>query len=168
MKNYTEILNENRAWAEATFKKVDEKMAKVTLRSRDKLADGVDKDGVHKSVRAANWTSGFWGGLNVMLYNYTKNDEYLKTARRSEELLDEALMDFKGLYHDVGFMWHILSGALYRLTGDEKSMNRNLHMAANLSSRFVDTRRLPVDLSVRGIVHGRVFPWRISLSLTAL
>ena len=137
MKNYTELLNENRRWAEETFKKVDEKLSKVTLRSRDKLADGVDANGVHKSVRAATWTSGFWGGLNAMLYNYTKNEEYLKTARRSEELLDEAFWDFKGLYHDVGFMWHILSGALYRITGDEKSMNRNLHMAANLSSRFV-------------------------------
>lgn len=137
MKNYNEILNENKEWARETFAKVNEKMSKVTLRSRDKLADGVDKDGVHKSVRAATWTSGFWGGLNVLLYNYTKNEEYLKTALRSEEMLDEALMDFKGLYHDVGFMWHILSGALYRLTGSEKSMNRNLHMAANLSSRFV-------------------------------
>ena len=137
MKNYNEILNENIDWVKETFRKVDEKMSKVTLRSRNKLADGVDENGVHKSVRPAVWTSGFWGGLNVLLYNYTKNEEYLKTALRSEELLDEALMDFKGLYHDVGFMWHILSGAIYRLTGDQKSMNRNLHMAANLFSRFV-------------------------------
>ena len=143
MKNYTEILNENIEWVRDTFKKVDEKMSKVTLRSRDKLADGVDADGNHKSVRAATWTSGFWGGLNALLYNYTKNEEYLKTARRSEELLDEAFLDFKGLYHDVGFMWHILSGALYRITGDEKSMNRNLHMAANLASRFVRYEEAP-------------------------
>ena len=143
MKNYREILNENRAWVEETFKKVEAKMSRVTLRSRDKLADGVDADGVHKSVPAAVWTSGFWGGLNVLLYNYTKNEEYLKTARRSEELLDEALMDFCGLYHDVGFMWHILSGALYRLTSDKKSMNRNLHMAANLASRFVRYEDVP-------------------------
>ena len=143
MKNYREILNENRAWVEETFKKVEAKMSRVTLRSRDKLADGVDADGVHKSVPAAAWTSGFWGGLNVLLYNYTQNEEYLKTARRSEELLDEALMDFCGLYHDVGFMWHILSGALYRLTSDKKSMNRNLHMAANLASRFVRYEDVP-------------------------
>ncbi len=143
MKNYNEILNENIEWARETFRKVDEKMSKVTLRSRDKLADGVDENGVHKSVRPASWTSGFWGGLNVMLYNYTKNEEYLKTALRSEQMLDEALMDFKGLYHDVGFMWHILSGALYRLTGNEKSMNRNLHMAANLFSRFVSYDEAP-------------------------
>ena len=143
MKNYKEILNENIEWARETFAKVDAKMSKVTLRSRDKLADGVDKDGVHVSKNPRGWTSGFWGGLNVLLYNYTKNEEYLKTARRSEEMMDEALMDFKSLYHDVGFMWHILSGALYRVTGDEKSMNRNLHMAANLFSRFVRYEEAP-------------------------
>ena len=32
MKNYKEILAENRAWAEETFKKIDKKMSKVTLR----------------------------------------------------------------------------------------------------------------------------------------
>lgn len=143
MKNYDEILRENIEWVKDTFRKVDEKMSLVTLRSRDKLADGVDKDGVHKSVPARAWTSGFWGGLNVLLYNHTKNEEYLKTALRSEQMLDEALMDFRGLYHDVGFMWHILSGALYRLTGDEKSKNRNLHAAANLFSRFVKYEDIP-------------------------
>jgi len=137
MKNYRELLNENLPWVEETFKKVDEKMSKVTLRSRNKLADGVDEHGVHKSVAPAVWTSGFWGGLNVMLYNHTHNEEYLKTALRSEELLDPALINFEELYHDVGFMWHILSGALYRLTGNELSKNRNLHAAASLFSRFV-------------------------------
>lgn len=137
MKNCNEILNENRLWAEATIKKIDEKFSKVTLRSRDKLADGVDENGVHKSINPKGWTSGFWGGLNHLLYDYTKNEEYLKTARRSEELLDTALADFEGLYHDVGFMWHILSGANYRLYGDVKSKNRNLFAASSLFSRYV-------------------------------
>ena len=37
MKNYKELLNENMAWIEDTFKKVDDKLSKVTLRSRNKL-----------------------------------------------------------------------------------------------------------------------------------
>ena len=143
MKNYEEILNENMAWVEETFAKIDSKMSKVTLRSRDKLASGVDDNGVHNSVPPAAWTSGFWGGLNVLLYNHTGNEEYLKTALRSEELLDRALIDFKELYHDVGFMWHILSGALYRLTGNELSKNRNLHAASSLFSRFVMYKEAP-------------------------
>ena len=155
MKNYRELLRENRNWAWETFRKVDEKMSKVTLRSRDKLADGVDASFSHKSVRALTWTSGFWGGLNVMLYNYTKNPAYLITAKRSEELLDEALGNFEELYHDVGFMWHILSGALYRLTGSEDSKNRNLMAASALFSRFVMYEDAP-----GGFIRAWNHPWQ--------
>ena len=138
MKNYKELLDENRAWAEETFKKVDKKLAAVTIRSRDKLVDGVGEDGVtHKSTNPKGWTAGFFGAMNVLMYNATKNEEYLKTARRSEELMDVALNDYPTLHHDVGFMWHILSGALYRLTGDENSKTRELYTASTLFSRYI-------------------------------
>ena len=69
MKNYKELIEENRAWLEETFKKVDNKLSKVTLRSRDKLVDGVGEDGkTHRSVNPLGWTSGFWGGMNVLMY----------------------------------------------------------------------------------------------------
>lgn len=138
MKSYQKILAENLDWAKATFAKIDEKMSKVTTRVRDKVApDGIDANGRYIEHSPANWTSGFFGGLNIMLYEYTKNEEYLKTALAQEKLLDPALSDFEGLYHDVGFMWHILSGAIYRLTGDKTSKNRNYFAAASLYSRFV-------------------------------
>ena len=143
MKNYKQLLSENLDWAKETFEKIDKKMSAMTLRSRDVIADGVDANGMHVSRSPVWWASGFWGGLNYMLYAYTKNEEYLKTAKNMEIRLDEGLSNFDKLHHDVGFMWHILSGALYRLTGSEKSMNRNLHMAANLSSRFVRYEEAP-------------------------
>lgn len=155
MKNYKELLEENRAWAEESFAKIDKKMSAVTLRSRDKLADGLKADGTHKSVPPECWTSGFWGGLNAMLYNHTKNEEYLKTAQRSEELLDPALISYQKLYHDVGFMWHILSGALYRLTGSEMSKDRNMHAAASLFSRFVMYEDVP-----GGFIRAWNDPWQ--------
>ena len=61
-----------------------------------------------------------------LMYNETRNEEYKKTAERSEELLDSALKDYKSLHHDVGFMWHLTSGANYRLTGNQESCDRNL------------------------------------------
>ena len=139
MKTYNQILEENKKWAEETFAKVDKKMAKVTLRSRDILADGCDENGMHKDCRDIGWwTNGFWGGLNHLLYNKTGNEEYLKTALASEKRMDEALYkNYGALHHDVGFMWHILSGANYRLHGDKDSRDRNLHAAATLFSRFV-------------------------------
>ncbi|MBE6536831.1 MAG: glycosyl hydrolase family 88 [Ruminococcaceae bacterium] len=139
MKNYNTILQENLEWAKSTFAKVDAKMQKVTVRSRDKLCDGVDENGVHVSKDPNGWTSGFWGALNYMLYEYTKNEEYLKTAKRSEELMDAAFLNFERLHHDVGFQWDILSAAGYRITGDKKSRTRALFAASTLYSRFIMT-----------------------------
>ncbi len=139
MKSYSTILEENRAWAEEVFAAIDAKMSRVTLRSRDKLVDGVNENGVHNERVPNSWTAGFWGGLNYLLYEYTKNEDYLKTAKRSEELMDAGLRNFEKLHHDVGFMWHILSGAGYAITGDRASKVRNFFAATTLSSRFVMT-----------------------------
>ncbi len=140
MKSYNTLLSENRAWAEETFKKIDKKMTAMAIRSRDKVVDGVDKNGMHIDIFKTNtnwWCNGFWGGLNYMLYAYTKNEEYLKTANRNEEIMDGALKKYEKLDHDLGFMWHIMSGANYKLTGDKTSKTRNFFAAATLSSRYI-------------------------------
>ena len=137
MKNYKELLEENLAWAKETFEKIDKKMSVVTVRSRDIIADGVDENGRHVAKSPTGWTSGFWGGLNYMLYAYTKNPDYLACGESIEKQMDKGLADYGALHHDVGFMWHILSGAHYALTGDEGSKVRNLFAASTLFSRFV-------------------------------
>ena len=139
MKTYSQILNENRAWAEEVFAKIDNKMKCVTLRSRNLLPVDADKDGMHIGANPTyGWTKGFFGGLNHLLYAKTKNPDYLLTARRSEELLDTALYkSFTTLHHDVGFVWHLTAGANFRLYGDLESKDRNLHAAASLMSRYV-------------------------------
>ena len=137
MKNYNELLLENVEWAKEVFAKIDNKMSAVTVRSRDKIVDGCDENGFHKERSATWWTSGFWGGLNWLLYNQTKKEDYLKTAKSSELLLDDALRKFDALHHDVGFMWHILTGASHTLTGDPESRVRSLYAATTLMSRYV-------------------------------
>ncbi len=137
MKSYKTLLAENRAWAEETFSKIDKKMSAMTVRSRNKIPDGVNDDGFHKEKSINWWTNGFWGGLNWLLYNYTKNENYMLTAKANEKKMDEALENYEALHHDVGFMWHILSGASYKLTGDKASRTRNLYAASTLMSRFV-------------------------------
>jgi len=137
MKNYNQLFSENLEWAKQTFAKLNKKAAVMAVRSRDKIADGVDENGMHISTVPDDWTSGFWGGMNALLYEYTKNEEYLKTAQNVEKKIDEALANFDVLHHDVGFMWHILSGVLYRVTGDKGSRVRDLFAASTLSSRYV-------------------------------
>ncbi len=137
MKTCNEIFSENREWAKGVLERIDAKMSHVTLRSRSKLPDGVDENGIHVDRDVTWWTNGFWGGLNWLLYNATEKDDYRLTARESERLLDGAFLRFDDLHHDVGFMWHILSGASYCLTGDKQSRSRSLYAASILASRYV-------------------------------
>jgi unsaturated chondroitin disaccharide hydrolase len=137
MKKYTTVIEENREWAEDLFERLEKKLSVMTVRSRDKIPDRVDERGIHNEGSPLMWTSGFWGGLNLLMYKKTGKESYLLTAKSTERRQDEVFSSFEEFHHDVGFMWHILSGALYRITGDERSKNRNLWAASSLMSRFV-------------------------------
>lgn len=132
------VIEHNKAWIDSTWEKIDKKLAKIAVKSRNKLpyttVNGEHDDRSENGV--AWWTNGFWGGMMWLMYKETGNEEYRKTAERSEVLLDKALGNYKALHHDVGFMWHLTSGASYRITGNEASLNRNLYAAASLSSRY--------------------------------
>ncbi len=135
MKN---VIAENQSWIDATWEKVEKKLSKTAIKSRNKLPyTTVNGEHDDKFVKGVGWwTNGFWGGMMWLMYNETGNEEYRKTAERSEELLDEALKNYKALHHDVGFMWHLTSGANYRLTGNQASCVRNLFAASTLFSRY--------------------------------
>ena len=141
MKKHSEIIRENKAWAQEMLALVDKKMSKVAVRSRNKLPDGVDESGVHINnyADASNcWTNGFFGGLCAMLYDWTKNEDYLLTLESSEKLLDKALIEkYDVIHHDVGFMWYLTSGAKFRMTGDPDSRRRLFYAAATLMGRFI-------------------------------
>jgi len=138
MSYYDSFIEDNKEWIETTFKKLDNKLSKVALRSRDKLPYTQNAEGVHddRQNTVCLWTNGFWGGLMWMMYNATKNEDYMLTAKRSEELLDPAFEKIDVVHHDVGFMWHLTSSASYRLTGDKASRNRALLCAMSLAARF--------------------------------
>ena len=138
MKNYREILAENKTWIDETFAKIDSKLSVVTKRLSDVIAgDGDVSTGKRVPLVSHAWTSGFWAGLNWMLYDYTGNEDYKVTAQNNVRLLDEALRKFEGLHHDVGFMWHLAAGAEYRLLGSADAKVRDLFAASSLVSRYV-------------------------------
>ena len=132
---YENILAQNKEWIDTTWAKIDGKLSRVAVKSRN-IIPYTAVDGVHKPSSVTWWTSGFWGGMMWLMYSETGNEEYRKTAERSEELLDDALKQYKLLHHDVGFMWHLTSGANYRITGNEASCVRNLFAASLLFSRY--------------------------------
>lgn len=137
MKSYKRIMEENLPWAEELFEALEKKLSLMSERSRDKIPSNIDENKMHNSTSPADWVSGFWGGLNLLMYKKTGKECYLLTAKSTEKQQDGVFSDFEIFHHDVGFMWHILSGAIYRITGDERSKNRNLWAASSLMSRFV-------------------------------
>ena len=135
MKN---VIAQHQNWIDATWEKVDKKLSQTAVKGREKIpyttVNGEHDNRVGKGITW--WTNGFWGGMMWLMYEATGNEEYRKTAERSEELLDDALRQYKALHHDVGFMWHLTSGANYRLTGNEASAVRNFFAATSLFSRY--------------------------------
>ena len=132
------LSKEDRQWIEKVWDKLDKKLSKVTLRSRNKIPY-TTQNGVHDNRAETDigwWTNGFWGGLNWLMYVGTGKEIYKETAMRSEEMLDKVFAIPKRLDHDAGFIWHLTAGLDYRLTGNEKSFNRNYLAAMSLMSRF--------------------------------
>ena len=135
---YLNITSEDKKWIDEVFDKLDEKLSKVTIKSRDKIPY-TSVNGVHDNKADTDigwWTNGFWGGLNWLMYVGTGKEIYKETAMRSEEMLDGVFDIPKRLDHDAGFIWHLTAGLDYRLTGNEKSFNRNYLAAMSLMSRF--------------------------------
>ena len=136
--SYREIIKDNQCFIDSTWKKLDKKLSITAERSRYKLPY-TTINGVHDDKKESNitwWTNGFWGGLMWLMYIATKKDCYKQTALESEKILDKAFSRMQWLDHDVGFVWHILSGVNYRLNGDDDSKNRNLIAAMSLMSRY--------------------------------
>lgn len=125
-------------FVDRTWEKLDKKLSKVAVRSREKLpyttVGGIHTEHIEEGVNW--WTNGFWGALMWLMYAGTGKNEYRISAERNEEILDGALKNFSGLHHDVGFMWHLTAGVNYRLTGNEGSKVRAMYAASVLASRY--------------------------------
>ena len=132
------LMETNAQWINDTWEKIDRKLSKLCIKSRDKIpyttVDGVHDDRGHANPGA--WTNGFWGGMMWLMYLGTGNEEYKKTAIRAEEILDKALTNYASLHHDVGFMWIPTSVANYRITGDKAACNKALFLASALFARY--------------------------------
>lgn len=140
--SYEKIIADNKEWIDEVWGKLDNKLSRVAVKSREKIPyttfDGVHDDKQESDI--AWWTNGFWGAMMWVMYAGTESEankaEYKATADRAEILMDKAFEDVSELHHDVGFMWHISSGASYQLTGNKASRNRNLISAMTLASRY--------------------------------
>jgi unsaturated chondroitin disaccharide hydrolase len=94
--------------------------------------------GRYAPVPADWWTSGFWPGALLLIYQRTHEPGLLELARVAEDELDRAITSdlLYGLHHDVGFQFMPTAVARYKLTHDADARRRGVLAAALLMSRF--------------------------------
>lgn len=129
--------DEDKKYFQSIWKKIDNKMEKVAVRSYDKIPYTAH-NGVHNNSEYLNeWTNGFWPGMMWILYEKTRNEQYMKTAVNAQNKLRAVFTDYTDeLHHDVGFMWNISSGVHYRINGDKQAKCDALIAANTLASRY--------------------------------
>lgn len=92
------------------------------------------ENGKLKMVPSRDWTSGFFSGNLWYLYEYSKNDKWLKEAKKFTQNLEKEQFN-KGT-HDLGFMIYGSYGHGYRLTKDDNYKNIIIQAAKSLATRF--------------------------------
>ncbi|CAM4330728.1 glycoside hydrolase family 88 protein [Paenibacillus tarimensis] len=122
-------------WAGEAWKKITNKVKRTSARIKDGFPHA-SVEGVYKLELASWWTAGFWPGLLWLIYNDTKDEELRGYAESCERQLDQVILDYYRLDHDIGFMWILTSVARYKLLSAEDSKRRALLAANLLAARF--------------------------------
>ncbi|MFF2445042.1 glycoside hydrolase family 88 protein [Priestia megaterium] len=82
------------------------------------------------------WTTGFWPALNLLAYQYYKDDLFLKTFQDCSNYLIKLLDREDILDHDIGFIYIPTFLGHYKLFGDAQSKEIALKAADMLKNRF--------------------------------
>lgn len=136
------VIKEHQDWLNDVYEKMIKKVERTAISTGDSCFPLTTKNGKFVNDRNGSdevphwWTNGFWVGIMWLMYAETKIEHFRNVAESLEDKLDAVIEDFEYLIHDVGFMWLPSSVANYRLTGNEKSKKRGLHVATILAGRF--------------------------------
>lgn len=90
-----------------------------------------------KSVNSETgwWTSGFYPGTLLYLYEHSRDQELLQLAQQKLKLLEKE--QFNKTTHDLGFMLYCSFGNMMRITGDTAAYHKILLTGAeSLASRY--------------------------------
>lgn len=129
----------DKQWLDATYQKITTKIGAELDRLGDTAIPYIAHDDHYDDIGAKDicwWTNGFWGGILWQLYHATEDARFRQAAVAQENRLDQAFLEFKGLHHDVGFMWLPTAVADHRLTQNPRSLQRGLHAAELLAGRY--------------------------------
>lgn len=125
-------------WAEEIFARMEKKLSAECDRIGSAMPY-IPTDGHYSDMSKEHlgwWTNSFWAGILWQMYHATGEQKYADSAIGLEKTLEKTLENYRGLDHDLGFLWLHTAVAHYRLLGDKDAEKRGLHAAAILSSRF--------------------------------
>ncbi|MFB9278212.1 glycosyl hydrolase [Cohnella cellulosilytica] len=126
---------QKRDWVEEAWAEGIAKVRSASRRIGARFPHG-SHDGRYQLMPPAYWTAGFWTGLLWLADRERPDAELRVIAEQCEARLDELLLDYDSLSHDVGFMWTLSAVAQWRLGGGAVSRRRGLLAASHLAGRF--------------------------------
>lgn len=91
-------------------------------------------DGVIRYVPVDDWTSGFFPGSLLYMYDLTSDKKWLDYGTKYTEALDT--IKYLRSHHDVGFMINCSYGNALRLTNNEAYKDVMIEAAKSLATRF--------------------------------
>ena len=124
-------------WEKDFLMKIYDKRLKTKDRIKS-LYPYTTKDGRYDAAPAGrfNWTCGFWGAIQWLLYEYGKDESFLNIATNCTDDVIEALREFSTLSHDLGFQFYPTAVKGYEKTGNELYRKAALYVANLLAGRF--------------------------------
>lgn len=92
---------------------------------------------MHWARSKFDWTEGFFPGTCWYLYEYSKDEKWLKSAQKFQQLFIDHR--FLTTNHDLGFVFNCSFGNEYRLQGDQESKQIMIDAGNSLVTRFNPT-----------------------------
>ena len=122
-------------WEQEAWEQIVRKVSRTSKRIKDRFPHA-SVNGEYVLEPPYWWTAGFWPGLLWLVYRDTKDESLRALGESCERQLDQVIVDYYRLDHDIGFMWQLTSVARYKLLGEEESKQRALLAANLLSARY--------------------------------
>lgn len=122
-------------WYKEAWEQIIRKVSVTSKRIQDGFPHA-SVDGTYRLEPASWWTAGFWPGLLWLIYRDTQDERLRKLAESCEEQLDQVILEYERLDHDIGFMWSLTSVARHKVLGEETAKRRGLLAANLLGGRF--------------------------------
>ncbi|MCR2806858.1 glycoside hydrolase family 88 protein [Paenibacillus soyae] len=116
---------------------LERKVDRMMIQIGDKSPHVAPPDsGAYDDMRHDWWTSGFWPGIQWIMYDMTGKEHYKEGAWGWDERLERMSVEENNFHHDVGFQYLPTAVMKYKLTGDPDGRRRGLAAANFLAGRF--------------------------------